>query len=127
MKKFITVSLMLILLYHLATLPIFAVESSYFKGMKDAERYHGSTGYLVAGSLLGFIIGPLLGGGGTVLVAALSNPTPSSHFASDGVDYEYIQGYTKKARTKNMNNALYGSLIALGLRVVLFSAIIAAD
>lgn len=91
--------------------------ASYNQGVLDAETQHSSFGWGFAGFLSGTLFS-WLGTGVTVVVAAVSSPSP--RFVPDDADHgSYREGYRDEAKRRNVRSAAIPGVIMSTLWTVL--------
>jgi hypothetical protein len=100
-----------------------AYNPSFTKGKADAELLHPSSGYFLGGVASGLLFGLL---GTAVIGFAAGGDTPD--YIPDDVDTKgYMDGYFKKAKSKNRSAAWMGGLIGTAIRTGAFVVIAYGD
>ena len=100
-----------------------AYNPSFTKGKADAELLHPSSGYFLGGVASGLLFGLL---GTAVIGFAAGGDTPD--YIPDDVDTKgYMDGYFKKAKSKNRSAAWMGGLIGTAARIGVFVVIANSD
>lgn len=123
-KKFIAIILIIGLIS--TTIPIFVLceekldcAESMVKGEMDAKIQHKAGGWFAGGIAGGTLLG-LIGGGIVVAIAAVSDPKPTNIPNKEIIDENcYISGYSKKAKNKNVVNAIGGGLVGTAIAVTI--------
>jgi len=100
--------------------PILDCSSSQVEGEAAAATEHSTGGWVGGGFVVGVLTGPL-GTGIVTGFAAVSDPAPA--MIPDGLDSScYVNGYTKKARSKNIWAAFGGGLAGTAILVSIYFA-----
>ena len=86
----------------------------------DAGSRHSSAGWFLGGVGSGVLLG-LIGTGIITVTAAMSNPQPRL-LPADVDGSCYINGYAKKAKSKNTWSALGGGLVGTAVFVLVYLA-----
>ena len=121
MKKIPKVVLFFTLIFILPITLVFAEDldcpESMLQGKTDAQAQHTSGGWFLVGIPSGILGGPL-GVGIVTVVGAVSGPLPKTYPDEGETNIPcYLEGYRKKARSKNAGAALGGGLLGLAVLV----------
>ena len=95
-------------------------DTSRDTGRQDATTRHGSAGWFIGGVASGVLLG-LIGTGAIVGASALTNPQPST-LPANTEEPCYRQGYTSKAKSKNVLSALFGGLAGTAAWLAIYAA-----
>lgn len=122
MEKYLIYFIFLFVQVSLSLEPL-SCEKTILKGEKDAEKNYHSENWFWAGFTTGILLGPV--GLGVVGSAFVSNP--SVKFPPNNLSLNrncYRDGYSNKARGKNIKSSLKGGLLGTGIFVVLLSSVL---
>jgi len=106
---------------------------SYYEGRREGERIadneHSTLPYWAAGIPASFFLSPLIGGTGTIAAAYLMDPNPESGTMtrlSDEHSEDYLigfeEGFTERAKSRNVRAAWGATGIGFGARLILVLA-----
>ena len=131
MKKIISLSLVFVMLFSFT----FAVNANDYtegknRGKRDAQEKHSAMGYWIAGGVGSFFLSPLLGGGATIITSYVQEPSPDNEIIyrlreekSQNFIDGYRDGYTEKAKSKNVTGAWASTGIAFLGRLVIITSV----
>jgi hypothetical protein len=105
--------------------PVKDCETSKEEGKNQAKIGHSTTGWEWGGAASGFL-GGLIGTGVITGIAAISSPT-TNQIPNDVVKECYQNGYTAKARSKNIMSALTSGLEGTLAAVIIALTIVAVS
>ena len=130
MKK---VLVLILIICVFLSIPFSAHADSYYEGKREGERIadneHSTLPYWAAGIPASFFLTPLIGGTGTIAAAYLMGPNPDSGKMarlSEEHSEDYLigfeDGYTEKAKSKNVRAAWGATGVGFTARLILILA-----